>query len=194
VFKNTDGVKFRGTSWATLAAKVTEYRTTNGFPVGDVMAEIIAQVCKSSPSFCRESGSAPRVTQPRKVRQPDAVQPTPAPAAPKGAIVARVTNWIHALLAFKRKSAIVYVAKSESARRLSICAACPKLVTVSGSCGGCMTALAQAKAVLLAGQAKVSKPIAGCKELGEDTGVSAYIVQPASGQASLPANCWRRAS
>jgi hypothetical protein len=107
-------------------------------------------------------------------------------------MVARVTNWVHTLLAFKRKGNLVYVAKTESKRRLSICAACPKLVSVTGSCGGCMTALAQAKGVLLAGQAKVEKAIAGCKGLGEDTSVSAYLVQPPSAEPSLPPNCWRR--
>lgn len=192
VFKNTDGTKFRGRNWEELTAKVTEYRTVNGFPVGDVMAEIIAQVCKSSPSFCRDSSVPRKPSQTPRVRPPDAPRPQVAVPKGKGNMVARVTNWIHSLIAAKRKGAISFVSKSEGKRRRTICASCPKLTSVSGSCGGCMTALSQAKGVVLAGNADVEKPIAGCKVLGEDVSVSAYIVLAPNPDPSLPANCWRR--
>lgn len=192
VFKNTDGVKFRGRSWEDLAAKVTEYRAANGFPVGDVMAEITAQVCKSSPSFCRDTSVPRKPSQSPRQRPPDAPRPqTPVPRG-KGNMVARVTNWIHTLIAAKRKGTISFVSKTEAKRRRAICAACPKQISVTGSCGGCMASLAQAKGVVLSGNADVEKPIAGCKVLGEDASVSVYIVLAPNPDPALPANCWRR--
>lgn len=191
-FKEKDGTKFRGTSWVDLEAKVAGYRSANGRPVGDVRAEIMEAVCKSSPSFCRDSGKPRAPLQPRPERKPDAPRPTQYVPAGKGNIVARATNWIHALLAFKRRNAVEFVSKPEARRRAAICAQCPKQTPVAGSCGGCMTALKAAKAIILAGQAPVEKVIAGCKVLGEDTSVSVFIVQDPSGEGELPANCWRR--
>lgn len=192
VFKEKDGTKFRGTGWADLEAKVAEYRRINGKPVGDVRADIMAQVCKSSPSYCRESGAARPPVQPRPERKPDAPRPPAPVTSGKGNMVTRATNWVHMLLAFKRKGAITFVSKQEAKRRAGICAACPRVTSVTGSCGGCMTALATAKGAVLAGEAPVQKAIAGCQVLGEDTSVSVFIVQSPATDSELPANCWRR--
>lgn len=192
VFKEKNGTKFRGTSWPNVEDKITEYRRVNDLPIGDVHAEVMAQVCRSSPSYCREAGAQRAPLQPRPQRTPDAPRPAVHVPAGKGNVVARATNWIHALLAAKRKGGITFVSTPEARRRASICAGCPKQTSVTGSCGGCMTVLKAAKGVILAGHAPVEKAIAGCKVLGEDTSVSVFIVQGASEDGELPANCWRR--
>lgn len=190
--KEKDGTKFRGSSWPDVAAKVTAYRVQHGKPAGDVWGDIMATVCKNSPTYCRDSSKPKRVSQPRPERTPDAPRPAVPVPTGKGNIVARATNWIHSILGAKRKGGVVFVSSPEARRRASICAQCPKQASVSGSCGGCMSVLKAAKGVILAGHAPVEKPIAGCKVLGEDTSVSVFIVQGASGDPELPANCWRR--
>ena len=190
--KEPDGTKFRGSSWPDVIAKVTAYRTQHGKPAGDVTADVYAQVCKNSPTYCRDSSVPRPPSQPRPLRKPDAPRPAVHVPAGKGNVVARATNWIHEMLAFKRRNALEFVPKGEARRRAAICAQCPKQTSVTGSCGGCMTVLKAAKGVILAGQAPVEKAIAGCKVLGEDTSVSVFLTLTPSGDGELPANCWRR--
>lgn len=191
-FRESDGTRFRGTSWNEVIEKVKFYRGQHGKPVGDVRAEIFAYVCRTSPTYCRDTDKPRPPSQPRPARTPDAPRPAQPVPAGKGNVVARATNWIHALLGAKRKGGLNFVSTQESRRRASICAGCPKQTSVSGSCSGCMSALKAAKGVILAGHAPVEKAIAGCKVLGEDTSVSVFIVQGANNDGELPANCWRR--
>lgn len=190
--KEGDGTKFRGSSWADVANKVRVYREQHGKPAGDVLADIYAQACKNSPSYCRDAGKPRPPSQPRPPRTPDAPRPAVHVPAGKGNVVARATNWINAILGLKRKGGVNFVSTPEARRRVSICAACPKQSAVTGSCGGCMSVLKAAKGVILAGHAQVEKPILGCKVCGEDCSVSVYIVQPPLNDPELPENCWRR--
>lgn len=192
VFRETDGTRFRGTSWGNVAEKVRAYREQHGGAAGDVLGDVYAQACKSSPTYCRDSEQPRKPSQPRPERKPDAPRPAQPVPAGKGNLVARASNWIQTILAFKRKNAVEFVSKPESRRRLSICSQCPKQQSVAGSCGGCMSALKATKAIILAGQAPAEKVVSACKVLGEDCSVSVFIVQPPSGDPELPENCWRR--
>lgn len=191
-FREADGTRFRGTSWNEVIEKVQFYRSQHGKPVGDVRAEIFAYVCRTSPTYCRDTEKPRPPSQPRPPRTPDAPRPAQPVPTGKGNVTSRASNWLHSLLALKRKSAVDYVPAPEARRRASICSQCPKQTSITGSCSGCMTVIKSVKAVILAGHAPVEKAIAGCACLGEDTSVSVHIVQAPSGDASLPANCWRR--
>lgn len=192
-FKEADGTKFRGSSWADVENKVRDYRSQHGKPAGDVRGDIMAAVCKSSPTYCRDSNGQPAAkVSPRTVR-PDAPRP-PAYIPPVGGgnVVARVTNWVSKLLTAKRKSQIEYVPKPEARRRAAVCASCPQQTPVHGSCGGCMSALKVSKGLILNGIVPVEKYISGCAALGEDTSVSVHIVQTPCPAAGVPAHCWRK--
>lgn len=192
-FKEADGTKFRGTSWPDVEAKVTAYRTQHGKPAGDVHADVMAQTCKSSPSYCRDTNGQPAAKVSPRTPKPDAPRGVPyIPPAGGGNVVLRVTNWVSRLLTLKRKSQIAYVPKGEARRRASICASCPKQTPVHGSCGGCMSSLKVSKGLILNGIVPVEKYISGCIALGEDTSVSVHIVQTPAPAAGLPANCWRK--
>lgn len=193
LFKEGDGTRFRGTSWPEVIEKVRQYREQHGKPAGDVSGDVFRQVCKNSPQYCRDE-SAPKVRKPspRDVK-PDGPRPAAHPGvAAGGNVVAAVTNWIARLMNLKRKGQLGFVPVPEARRRAAICAQCPKQTSVTGSCGGCMNALRASKAIILSGQGVVEKAISGCKALGEDTSVSIHLVQGASGEGSLPANCWRK--
>lgn len=193
IFVETDGTRFRGNSWEDLTQKVAEYRSQRG-GVGDVRGDVIRQNCKKQPAACRDDAPKAHKPSPRD-RVPDAPRPAVPPGISAGGnVVAGVTNWIARLMNLKRKGQLSFVPVPEARRRASICAQCPKQQQVTGSCGGCMSALKASKAILLSGQGIVEKAISGCRALSEDTGVSIHLVQPASGQADLPANCWRRNS
>lgn len=191
-FKEVDGTKFRGTSWVDLEAKVRVYREQHGKPAGDVSGDILSQICKASPSYCRQTTPGPKKPSPRDVR-PDGPRPLAHPGlVGSGNIMARVSKWLNRLLDLKRKGQLAFVPTPEARRRASICAACPRQVAVTSSCGGCQTTLKFVKNQILAGQAPVDKTILSCSALGEDAGVSIHLVQAASGDGSLPAPCWRR--
>lgn len=192
-FRETDGTRFRGSSWQDVAEKVSFYRSQHGKPVGDVLAEIYATVCKASPTYCRDTNGAPAAKTGPRTPRPDAPRaPAYIPPAGGGNVIAKVTNWVHRLMGLKRKQQLEFVPAPEARRRASICAACSKQTPIHGSCSGCMGTLKTAKGLLLAGHAPVEKVVQGCSALGEDCGVSVHIVQTPAPATGLPANCWRK--
>lgn len=191
-FKEVDGTKFRGTSWADLEAKVRVYREQHGKPAGDVSGDILRQICKASPSYCRETTPGPKKNSPRDVR-PDGPRPLAHPGlVGSGNIMARVSRWLNKLLDLKRKGSLAFVPAPEARRRALVCSQCPKQVALSSNCGGCMTTLKFVKGQILAGQAPVDKLVLSCSVLAEDQGVGVHLVSPASSDPALPANCWRK--
>ena len=53
VYTDAQGVKHKGTSFATLVGKVVNYRVLNKFAVGDPAREVHEQLCKNFPGYCR---------------------------------------------------------------------------------------------------------------------------------------------
>lgn len=175
VFTDGDGTFFRGSSWKALIAKVTEYRKGRGAAVGDVWAEIQAQICGKMPGFCHES------------------RPLAVTAAGSMTFNQRIVHWLAWALGQKRVNATSRISAEEAARRAEICVRCPQQHALNASCGACIRSIEQSRTVILDGKRSAHLNLHGCAVLGEDCPTSVHLNLPPSDNPALPGNCWRKA-
>lgn len=191
VFKEADGTKFRGSSWADLQRKVTEYRVQRGSP-GDVAGDILKQVCNTQPAVCRDSHPAPPSPSPR-ARKPDRVMP-PSQITSRiwGDVTARVSNWVNHMLGKVRQGTVQQVPRGEARNRANICANCSMQQVIASSCGGCVSAIRFARGTIIGGEGSVEPRLQACRVLGEDTATSIHLVLKPEADPQLPDHCWRK--
>lgn len=181
VFKDRDGTRHQSDSWKRLLQQVVDYRTRNGFELGDVWSEIMAQACASTPGHCRDN--APRLVQARSQ--------TGIPAFNQ-----RVLEWLNQALTLKRVNALVRVSDGEAARRAKICLQCPRQHPLNEVCHACLITTKMARKLILRGGASRHQNLNPCGVLGEDCQTSVYLEQPPVEPPApeLPAECWRKRS
>lgn len=179
-FKDEDGLIHKANNWKSLARKVGDYRARNKKPVGDPMAEIVAQFCATSPAYCR-SGAEKRIDR------------RPAGRQWPGELTQRVMNWVQELISRKRLNMVGKVSRAEAARRAAICRNCPRQQALSGTCGACLKTIRDAGDAIL-GEKPVDQSLRGCSAVREDTRISVHLDLPAPQVivGELPAKCWRR--
>jgi len=178
-FTETDSSVHRAGSWGALIKKVREYRTLKGVEVGDVRAEIMAQVCGRFPDYCGDYKSHTRTPK----------------AHPSGmAFNQRVLQWLGGALAkFRRGEWPAKVSLQEAAQRAAICATCPARQSLNKGCASCMASVKRGRKVLLGTEEPMFKDLKPCGILGEDTAVTVETDLPRVNNGNLPAHCWRKA-
>jgi hypothetical protein len=169
-FKERDGRTLTGRDWPTLVEAILRYRQGHGWPTGEPMREIVAQVCVNYPHACRLD-----------YPQPGAV---PSASDPQRAPHKRAARWAERLM----QNPPAMVSDSEAQRAADICRQCPMAVDVSGTCKGCDQTLGRVRGALLPRLPDRIGPLC-CKHLGEFLPISIYAAQPAVKEA--PAYCWR---
>lgn len=160
-----DGVWFAEYSRDELVRRVTDYRASNGIPLGDVEQEILE---------FNQSKTA-NVIPTRKIVS----------------LRERVIKWLEGKLREKPK----YVSDEEANRRASICVNCPMNVqnwTVGEKCGRCLENANRAAAVILMGRPQ-HRPLGACAALEQQNKVAVWLDDPQKADASLPDFCWKRA-
>lgn len=176
-FKERDGSRWKGRSWADVIKQVTAYRERRGEEPGDVRAEVMAQACANNPNLCVD-------TSPRQIV-------TPA-AGFAGTLFQKVSNWLSHLVQRLRSKELRLVDRQEAARRAAICAQCPRQMGIPTVCGACLTQLSNFRRAILQGEAPVNAGLNGCTALGEDTQVSVHLELDPVDNDEQPASCWRR--
>lgn len=176
VFIEGDGTRFRGDSWRDLEAKVTEYRRLRGVPIGDVSADINAQLCAKYPNFCGDT------------------TPRPIANAHSLSFNQRVLHWVAHAMGLKRANPTLFtrVPDEEAAERAAICARCPAQQGLVQSCEACIRSIDSGRKVLLDGVPSRHQNLLPCRVLAEDTVVTVHLNQPQVSSSDLPDACWRK--
>lgn len=168
-FKDADGTRHFGDSWAGVIKRVAWYRQRKGVPLGDPAAEVIAQACQRNPSLC---------TQGR-----DNVA-----AAKKQPLKSRVLTWMNNLRGNKD---IRFVEDEVRKERSRICASCANNMPLAGGCASCKAALKALRDEVL-GRRPFDARLNGCQILGEDLPTSVQIDSQTVEDSELPGHCWRK--
>lgn len=173
-FVELDGTTIRASNnWSGVIARVAAYRKRNNLAPGNPNEEVHAQACARNPNACHEAQDPVTMKQ-IKI------------ATLKGRILA----WAAALRARKP---LPFVDEALMGARANVCAGCPSHSAVAGGCGSCKKAIKAVRDDILEGR-PVDGRMAGCAELGEDTGISTWLAEPTVPNGTLPPCCWRRQS
>lgn len=174
-FKESDGARIFGDSWAGVVARVIAYRRRSKIPEGNARQDVITQACQRNPNLCIEDNG---VTQAIRKR---------------ASLKSMILNWMIRLLERKTKSGLDYVDAGTQARRAEVCIKCVKNAPISSGCASCEATLKAQRENLLSGR-PASKNIFACSELGEYIPVSSWLDEQALDNDALPEECWRRRS
>lgn len=180
-FIERDGSTHRGETWKDVIRKVKEYRRRNGFPEGDVAAEVNAQVCEREPQVCNTvtvtSGS-----KPKRVGLAETIR-------------GRILDWVREMRRHKHVTGqpLARVSAAEAAARAEVCARCPRNKDISASCSTCAGTLAAFRKDLIGGDRALDDRLGGCEALGIDLKAAAHLNESRVVSPDLPANCWRKA-
>jgi len=169
-FVDSDGARIRGNSFANLALRVTAYRERRGAPVGDVSAELQAQLAARNPGLARPGGRAPVPKQGLSFK-------------------GRVLSWLAEIR--KRKASIGIVGDSERNARVNTCAGCPKNKPAATGCASCREVIAESRKEII-GRGAVDKRLGGCEALGIELNTACWLDEPAEVNDALPSFCWRK--
>lgn len=171
--QEVDGTIIRAGNWSGVIARVVAYRKRNGLAPGNPKDEVRQQACVRSPDACREDAN-----------------PEYDMALKKTNLKGRILAWAAALRARKP---LPFVDEALMGARANVCAGCPSHSAVAGGCGSCKKAIKAVRDDILEGR-PVDGRMAGCAELGEDTGISTWLAEPTVPNGTLPPCCWRRQS
>lgn len=174
VFRDVDGTKFQATNWASLERMVVAYRKQTGGVVDDVMAEILRQVCETTPDYCKTPGEKQ-----------------------KGKIVgnehkAKIVKFLAKVAAAKRDKHLRYVQDSEADARSKTCQGCPHRVHVDIGCQSCKNTVASMRKNCLGGKTSRAPALGLCKFSECDLSVAIHIVEQLENDGRLPNFCWRK--
>lgn len=172
-FKDKDGVQHRADSWPGVIARVVKYRQRAGQPIGDPVREVTEQACSRYPLLCNDSS----------VSQEQALK--------KASLKSRVLNWMGLARKHKAEQRIEYVDAATAAARAQICATCSLNASLSEGCASCRQTLEEMRKEVL-GRRTLDRRLNGCLVLGEDLQTAAHLERPATDNAELPGNCWRK--
>lgn len=171
-FKDADGTKFKGASWAQVIAKVMKYRKVNGRPVGDVHQEVMAQACSRHPAMCHEQRQANTQNLPT--------------------LKGRVLQWLAGFSKIVKAGQISYVREPEMQDRVKKCLGCPFHSQLPTSCAACLATIGARTVEILGRPQKPDRRVSACDKLGIYLPVAAWLDEPAIQDNGLPRHCWRR--
>jgi hypothetical protein len=172
-FREADGARINGETWANVVARVIAYRRRTHVPEGNAKQDIINQACERNPNLCVEDNGVTQATR------------------RKASLKTIVFKWLLDLLTKKNKDGVDFVDEGTHNQRADICAHCPKNLQIVSGCGACESTLkAQREAIL--GSRKADGRLFGCADLGEYLPVSTWVESQALDKPELPAACWRK--
>jgi hypothetical protein len=174
-FKEADGSKHVGQTWAGVIARVAAYRQRQGKPIDHVAEEVIAQACARTPNICTEESAA--------------VKEMTRYASLKG----RVLLWLSKMRELKSKIPFIFVNEGMHAARSDVCIRCSKNTGMPEGCGSCRAAV-KALLVDIVGSKTSDSRLGGCAVLGEYLPASTWIDEVTVANPALPGECWRRRS
>ena len=173
-FKDTDGVKIPGDTWAGVIARVIAYRRRAGRPIGENVAqEVIDQACSRNPVLCTEDNAAHQVL----IR--------------RASLKSKVLAWMQLARSHKKEGRIQFVPEELAAERANICAKCPLNTSLQEGCHSCRAALQEMRNEVL-GRRPSDKRIHACLELEEDLPTAVHLERESVARPELPDNCWRK--
>lgn len=172
-FKESDGARIFGDTWAGVMTRVAAYRKRAGYPPGDVVAEVTAQACQNNPTICVEENAAYTHEKNR--------------ASLKG----RVLTWLAKMNAEKTKNPVAFVGEEEARSRATVCASCPRNQSLPEGCASCRAAVVESRKNLV-GRRQEDARINSCATLGEELNAAIWLDRPRIEPGDLPGNCWQR--
>lgn len=171
-FKDADGTKFKGTSWAQVIAKVTKYRKVNGRQPGDVHGEVMAQACSRHPSMCHEQRQANTQNIPT--------------------LKGRVLAWLAGFSVMAKMGKLSYVREGEMKDRVGRCLGCPFHKQLPSSCAACAATIGARTVEILHRDHKPDRRVSACDCLGAYLPVATWLDEPRVVNDQLPGHCWRK--
>lgn len=171
-FKDADGARIFGDTWAGVIARVRKYRARAGYAPGNPEEEVTQQACARNPVLCNNDpqGHAAHV------------QNLP--------LKSRVLTWLNNLTNQKDKQ---FVEEGLARERAAVCAKCSKNVGLPGGCASCKAALNHLRKQVLDKRFQDGR-INACEVLGEDLPTVVHLEIQTVENSALPAPCWRRRS
>jgi len=173
-FRESDGTLIGAGGRDLTIAKIREYRKINGLPEGDPGGELDAQMCKKHPGVCKEGNKVVPVDSPK----------------PKEALKGRVLRWLNSQ---SKNASKEFASADEAKARANVCAKCPNNVTASSGCATCQAALRHLRSQIVGSRALDGR-ISSCNALAIDLPSAVHLNETRVIDASLPANCWRKAA
>lgn len=173
VYRDADGARIAGDSWAGVIARVIEYRKRQGLPFARVHEEVISQACQNNPSICVEDDGSHR-------RQLKATS-----------IKSRVLKWLSGIRESGNKNELMFVTEALRDARADVCSRCPLDKSMPEGCGSCRAAMKELQNDVI-GKRKSDGRFSACPVLGEYLPVSVWIEQQSIPNAELPWECWRK--
>lgn len=183
VFTDKDGSRHRAATWSDLENKVIDYRVRNGFPVNDVWAEIMAQICAALPAQCYEDSGLQHI--------PLAPQAKAKPGINRQNLGSRVLAWVGWCLKEKRANRLQKVVPTDAARRATICKTCPMQTPLTSGCPTCSGTISTGRKAVMEGESFADANLQGCAALVEDTRLSVHLVLASTTSKAVPSFCWR---
>lgn len=176
-FKNPDGTLLRSSKgWNDLIVRIKVYRKVNNLPKGDPLAEVNEQACQNNPSLCSEQDPPP---------------PVPIVGGNRRSLKGKALGW--QMETRRHKKQLVFVSPEEAKKRADICAKCIANVDVTGGCGTCRRAFAEAREDILSRRV-IDSRLNACDKLGVDTAIASHLDEPRVNNPDLPAHCWKKAA
>lgn len=174
-YKESDGTRIGGDTWAGVIRRVAAYRKRAGLPAGDPEREVTDQACTRSPVLCSEVDAT--TLKHRRI------------ASIKG----RLLKWLAGIRSQKaREGSLNFVDAEMAKRRADYCAGCVFNTPLPGGCGTCTAAVNEIRKELLGPKRRLDPRVAGCNMLGEDCVVSTHLDEVRVDNSELPGHCWRK--
>lgn len=172
-FRDKDGARIAGDTWAGVVARVISYRKRAGYPPGDAEAEVMAQACERNPILCTEDSGAH------------------AELLRKASLKSKVLAWMALARSHKKENRIDYVPAELAQARADICAKCPLNQSLQEGCHSCRQALQEMRNEVL-GRRRTDTRLNACLELGEDLPTAVHLERESVVRPELPDHCWRK--
>lgn len=169
-FKENDGARIFGDTWAGVIKRVVLYRRRAGYPPGDPAAEVTAQACARNPVLCQENDNT-FLTK-------------------RAPLKSRILTWLNGERANKNRS---FVPEPVAKARAQVCATCPKNNPIPEGCSSCRAAVKQLRESIIERRFQDGR-LNACTILGEDLPTSVHLESQTVDNGELPGHCWRRRS
>lgn len=165
----------RANSFEELLEAVRDYRLANGIDVGNVYADVEAQICQRYPDQCKgyTPYADPNAKGVKEIR-----------------VIDRIARWAAKIggLAHRR------VRSDEAERRAAICTSCIENVNWLSGCSGCVKN-AERLCALIRGSSESSKAsnLKACKILGHCNRTAIWLDLTLINKSdTVPAHCWAK--
>lgn len=176
----SDVLPVEALNYDALLDAVKQFRLDNDIPVGNVKADVDAQICERFPHQCNMEG-------------PGTVETKKPTVSPYQMFIDRISHWAVKVLNTPMKE---YVLDDEAQRRAAICAQCPMNDDWKMGCPQCVTKASQVLTLIRAGRGNrvFKRTLKGCKAVKHDNETAVWLDRKHLSEhvGETPENCWLR--